>query len=45
MTNLPKNFIIQLGSLITLYVSVAALLTLVFSTINVAIPDAAAGVW
>lgn len=45
MTNLPKNFILQLGSLITLYVSVAALLTLIFSTINVAIPDAAAGSW
>ena len=45
MSNLPKNFILQLGSLITLYVSVAALLTLIFSTINVAIPDAAAGAW
>lgn len=43
MNNLPKNFIIQLGSLIALYVSVAALLTLIFNTINVAIPDAAAG--
>lgn len=45
MSNLPKNFVLQLGSLITLYVSVAALLTLIFNTINVAIPDAAAGSW
>lgn len=45
MSNLPKNFVIQLGSLITLYVSIAALLTLIFSTINVAIPDAAASIY
>ncbi len=45
MSNLPKNFVLQLGSLITLYVSIAALLTLIFNTINVAIPDAAAGSW
>jgi hypothetical protein len=43
MTNLPKQFVLQLGSLITLYVSVAAFITLIFSTINIAMPDAAAG--
>lgn len=43
MTNLPKQFVLQLGSLITLYVSVAAFITLIFSTINIALPDAAAG--
>lgn len=41
MSNLPRNFVLQLGSLVTLYVSIAAFLTLVFGTINVAIPDAA----
>ena len=45
MNNLPKNFVMQLGSLVALYVSITALLTLIFSTINIAIPDAAAGSW
>ncbi len=45
MNNLQKNFVVQLGSLITLYVSVAAFLTLIFSTINIAIPDTADGQW
>lgn len=41
MSNLPKNTILQIGSLISLYISVSALLTLIFSTINIAVPDAA----
>lgn len=38
-TNTPKNFVIQLGSLITLYVSLTALLILVFGIINLKFPD------
>lgn len=45
MNNLPKNFVIQLGSLITLYISIAAFITLIFSTVNIAIPDPAAVSW
>lgn len=45
MNNLPKNTVLQLGSLITLYVSVTALLSLIFSTTNIALPDAAAGAY
>ncbi len=45
MNNLQKNFVLQLGSLVALYVSVTAFLTLIFSTINIAIPDPAAGSW
>lgn len=39
-TNTPKNFAIQLGSLITLYLSVTALLMLLFGIINLSFPDA-----
>ena len=45
MNNLPKNFVLQLGSLVALYVSVTALLTLIFSTVNIAFPDPAVGDW
>lgn len=43
MENTAKNFALQLGSLISLYVSIAALITLLFGIINVAFPDAAEG--
>lgn len=38
-----KHFVLQLGSLITLYLSVSFLLVLVFSIINLLYPDAAQG--
>jgi hypothetical protein len=37
--NTPKNFVIQLGALIALYVSITALTVLVFSIINLKFPD------
>lgn len=42
-SNTAKNFALQLGSLIALYVSLGAIIALLFGTINVAFPDAAAG--
>ena len=41
MENTARNFALQLGSLISLYVSIGALLTLLFSVINAAYPDVA----
>ncbi len=41
MENTAKNFALQLGSLIALYVSIGALITLLFGVINSAYPDAA----
>lgn len=41
MENTAKNFVLQLGSLFALYVSVASLLSLLFAIITVAFPDAA----
>lgn len=40
-SNTAKNFALQLGSLISLYVSVASLLTLLFGIITIMYPDAA----
>jgi hypothetical protein len=37
--NTPKHFVIQLGALIALYVSITALTVLVFSLINLKFPD------
>ncbi len=37
--NTPKHFVIQLGALIALYVSITALTVLVFSIINLKFPD------
>lgn len=37
--NTPKHFALQLGALITLYVSLTALITLLFGVINVRFPD------
>jgi Domain of unknown function (DUF5671) len=43
--NTAKNFTLQLGSLISLYLSLAFLLVLLFGIINVSFPDAAEGYW
>lgn len=40
-----KNFVLQLGSLISLYLSLSFLILLLFSLINLLIPDAADTVW
>ena len=40
-----KHFVLQLGSLITLYLSIGFLLVLLFSIINLIYPDAAEGYW
>jgi hypothetical protein len=45
MENTAKNFALQLGSLITLYVSIGALITLLFGIITVQYPDQASYVW
>lgn len=37
----PKHFAIQLGALIALYVSITALLVVIFNVVNVKFPDAA----
>jgi hypothetical protein len=42
-TNTARNFALQLGSLIALYVSVSALIAVVFGVINTIYPDQAAG--
>lgn len=41
--NTAKHFVLQLGSLITLYLSVSFLLVLLFSIINILYPDATEG--
>lgn len=45
MENTAKNFALQLGSLITLYISVGFLISLLFSVITVQYPDVAQGYW
>lgn len=40
-----KHFVLQLGSLIALYLSIAFFLVLSFGVINLSFPDALAGVW
>ncbi len=39
--NKPKQFVVQLGALITLYVSLTALISLLFAVINIVFPDTA----
>lgn len=41
----PKHFVIQLGALIALYVTITALIVLLFSIINLKFPDEVAGYW
>lgn len=45
MEHTAKNFVLQLGSLITLYVSLSALILVLFGVINIAFPDVAEGYW
>jgi len=40
-----KHFVLQLGSLVSLYLSVSFLLVLLFGIINIMFPDAAEGYW
>jgi len=44
-TNTARNFALQLGSLIALYVSISALIAVIFGVINVTYPDQAEGYW
>ncbi|MES2966976.1 MAG: DUF5671 domain-containing protein [Patescibacteria group bacterium] len=41
----PKHFVLQLGSLISLYLSLGFLLSLLFGVINLRFPDATEGYW
>ncbi len=43
--NTAKHFVLQLGSIITLYLSVSFLLVLLFSVINLVVLDATEGYW
>lgn len=45
MNNTPRNIVLQLGSLIALYLSVSFLLTLIFGLINLAFPIASDNYW
>ena len=44
-TNTARNFALQLGSLIALYVSLSALIAVIFGVINITYPDQAEGYW
>jgi hypothetical protein len=44
-TNTPKQFVLQLGSLISLYLSLGFLVSLVFCVINLKFPDAIDNYW
>ncbi len=41
----PKHVILQIGALVTLYVSIVSLLILIFSSINLTFPNASAYLW
>jgi hypothetical protein len=45
MEHTAKNFTLQIGSLISLFISLPALIALLFSIINIQYPDAASGYW
>lgn len=45
MENTSKNFVLQLGALASLYVSLSALVAVIFGIINLVYPDAAEGYW
>lgn len=45
MSETPRNFALQLGALTALYASIAALITLLFSVVTIALPDAAESYW
>lgn len=42
-TNTARNFVLQLGSLVALYVSLSAVIAVIFGVINIAFPDEAVG--
>jgi len=44
-TNTARNFALQLGSLIAMYVSISALIAVVFGVINIMYPDIVEGYW
>jgi hypothetical protein len=44
-TNTARNFALQLGSLIALYVSLSAIIAVLFGVINIAYPDALENYW
>ena len=43
--NMAKHFVLQLGSLITLYLSITFLVVLLFNIINLLFPDVTEGYW
>ncbi len=45
MENTPRNIVLQVGSLLALYISTSFFITLVFGLINLAYPDAADSYW
>jgi hypothetical protein len=45
MEHTPRNFALQLGALTALYVSLASLVTLLFSVVTLALPDPAERYW
>lgn len=45
MEHTAKHFALQLGALISLYVSLTSAIVLVFGVINLMVPDAAASIW
>lgn len=45
MENTSKNFVLQLGALVSLYVSLSALVAIMFGVINITFPDAAENYW
>lgn len=44
-TNTARNFALQLGSLIALYIALSAIVAVVFSVINIMYPDPVEGYW
>lgn len=45
MENTAKNFALQVGALVSMYVSVIALISLIFGIITIHYPDSAQGYW
>lgn len=45
MENTSKNFVLQLGALVSLYISLSAAITVIFGIINIVLPDAADYYW
>lgn len=45
MENTARNFVLQLGSLIALYITLSALISVMFGVINIKFPDPIEGYW